>query len=67
MKNNLLDKFPNLEKEWNVSKNGVLPDHITLYSGIKYYFNCTRCNGKEYYIALNEIKLAKRHLKSCMT
>ena len=54
MKNDLLDKFPNLEKEWNVSKNGVLPDHITLYSSIKYYFNCTRCNGKEYYIALKD-------------
>lgn len=54
MKNELLEKFPNLEKEWNVSKNGMLPDRISLYSGIKYYFNCIRCNGKEYYIALKD-------------
>lgn len=53
MKNDLLVKYP-LEKEWNIEKNGSIPDNITLYSKTKYYFNCERCDGKEYYIALKD-------------
>lgn len=52
MKNDLLIRFPNLEKEWNITKNGPIPDNITLCSKVKYYFNCEKCNGKEYYISL---------------
>lgn len=61
MKSDLLLKYPVLEKEWNIIKNGPIPDNITLYSKIKYYFNCEKCNGKEYYIALKNWFRRKSH------
>jgi DNA-directed RNA polymerase subunit RPC12/RpoP len=54
MKSELLSQFPALEIEWNVAKNGNIPDSITFHSKIKYYFNCQKCNGKEYYISLKD-------------
>jgi Zn finger protein HypA/HybF involved in hydrogenase expression len=61
MKSELLAKYPLLELEWDVIKNGPIPDNITLYSKIKYYFNCNRCNGKEYYISLKDWFRRKSH------
>ena len=61
MKNDLLCKYPSLEKEWNVYKNGLIPNNITLYSKKRYYFNCENCNGKEYYITLKDWFRRKSH------
>lgn len=61
MKSELLIKYPILEKEWNTIKNGPIPNNITLYSKIKYYFNCENCNGKEYYVALKNWFRRKSH------
>lgn len=61
MKNELLLAYPSLEKEWNFSKNGEIPNNISLYSKVRYYFNCDRCNGREYTISLKDWFRKKSH------
>ena len=42
--NRLSKKFPNLLKEWNYSKNTLLPNAVRTGSSKKAWWKCTKCN-----------------------
>ena len=48
--NDLKTLYPEIAKEWNYEKNSNTPDNITVSSGKKYWFKCSRCGGD--YLAL---------------
>ena len=42
MKSEIIENYPLLLREWNFSKNGEIPENITINSRIRCYFNCER-------------------------
>ncbi len=62
--NDLASKRPDLAEEWDYEKNkGVTPNKITLCSGYKRWWKCSRC-GKSMYIS--PAKRAKGQNCSCL-
>lgn len=53
LKNSLLEKYPDIAKEWNYEKNyPVKPENIDYGSGTKYWWKCPVC-GYEYQMTPN--------------
>ena len=53
LKNSLLEKYPEISKEWNYEKNyPVKPDNVDYGSGTKYWWICPKC-GYEYQMTPN--------------
>jgi len=44
IKNNILDLYPEIAKEWNYKKNKTKPNMFTTGSGFKAWWNCNDCN-----------------------
>jgi len=42
-KNDLQSQNPFLANEWNQSKNGLLASEVSIRSGIKYWWTCSKC------------------------